>query len=282
MQCCPPFAAGPPEWACGYGQDQYGYYADFGIATGSAYWEFTMQRMRWITAGTFLMGSPDNEAERVGTEGPQHEVTLSNGFWLAETTCTQRLWRAVVETDPSRFKGDERPVENVSHDDVQKFLSRLADRVPGLQPKLPTEAQWEYACRAGTATPFSFGGTINTGQSNFDGNYPHAGGPKGVYRRETVDVKSFPPNRWGLYQMHGNVWEWCSDWYGLYVGDSQVDPTGPPTGSRRVVRGGNWSYGARGVRSACRYGHRPGSRGSDLGFRVLSSASSSQPATSSQ
>ena len=138
---------------------------------------------------------------------------------------------------------------------------------------LPPESQWEYACRAGTKTPFSFGETISPDQVNFDGNHPYGDSPKGEYREETVEVKSLSANRWGLYEMHGNVWEWCSDWYAEYSPEPQIDPTGPATGSYRVMRGGGWDYGARGVRSAFRYWFAPGDRSSDLGFRLLSSAS---------
>jgi formylglycine-generating enzyme required for sulfatase activity len=127
----------------------------------------------------------------------------------------------------------------VSWEAVQTFLDRLNALVPGLDAGLPSEAQWEYACRAGTTAPFSFGRNI-TPEQNYDGNYPYAGAEKGLYRERTVAVGSLPPNPWGLYEMHGNVWEWCADWYGPYPDGSQIDPAGPPDGSRRVLRGGSW------------------------------------------
>ena len=262
----------PPEWASGFGQDEFGYFAEFAVVTGPQYWNFVTQRMRWIPAGRFLMGSPTDEVKREANEGPQHEVTLSRGFWLADTACTQSLWQAVTGDNPSAFQGEDRPVEQVSFDNVTLFLSKLNELVPGLVACLPTEAQWEYACRAGTTTPFSFSDTITTAQVNYDGNHPYGDSPKGKHRKKTVDVKTLPPNAWGLYEMHGNVWEWCRDCYGLYSPETQFDPSGADTGSGRVLRGGCWSSFARVVRSACRRGLDPGNRLYDLGFRLLSSA----------
>ncbi|MEF8732406.1 MAG: formylglycine-generating enzyme family protein [Candidatus Accumulibacter meliphilus] len=220
-----------------------------------------------MAPGHFLMGSPPDEPEREDDE-VQHEVTLSRGFWLADTACTQALWQAVTGANPSEFQDDVRnPVENVSWDDVQTFLSELNRRVPGLQARLPSEAEWEYACRAGTTTPFSFGDNITPEQVNYDGNYPYAGGEKGLYRQKTVPVGSLPANPWGLYEMHGNVWEWCADWYGDYPNTPQVDPTGPQTGDSRVLRGGSWNFNGRHARCALRYGYVPGYRYLLFGFR---------------
>ena len=262
----------PPDWASGHGQDGYGYFAEFSVFTGAKYWEFVTQRMRWIPAGKFQMGAAAGEPTFVDPE-TQHDVKLSHGFWLADTACTQELWEAVASDNPSAFKAADRPVENVSYDDVVHFCERLSDLIPGLAPQLPTEAQWEYACRAATKTPFSFGETISTDQVNFDGNHPYANSPKGEYREETVGVKALPANSWGLYEMHGNVWEWCRDWYETYSPELQVDPAGPEQGSARVLRGGGWIDYARNVRSACRYWLDPGNRDSGLGFRLLSSSS---------
>jgi len=274
-----PFVHGrPPTWASGYGQDRCGYFADFSIATGPYYWQFVTQRMRWIPAGSFMMGSPENEVDRNKDE-VRHGVTLTHGFWLADTACTQAVWKAVTGENPSHFRNDEDssvelPVESVSFDDVQTFLIQLNERI-GKQAtfSLPTEAQWEYSCRAGTDTPFSFGKTVSTDQANFDGRHPYAGAAKGEYRQATVDVKSFPCNSWGLYQMHGNVWEWCADGYAKYTRLDVTDPQGADSGSARVLRGGSWFIFARGVRSACRFRYAPGLRSLDLGFRLLSSAS---------
>ncbi|MCY2978158.1 MAG: formylglycine-generating enzyme family protein [Planctomycetota bacterium] len=270
----------PPTWASGYGQDRYGYFAEFSISTGPHYWQFINQRLRWIPEGSFTMGSPQEEEEegRGNNEIP-HEVSFARGFWLADTACTQEVWKAVTGANPSHFKNEEDsiqelPVETVSFDDVQAFLTQLNERI-GKEAtfSLPTEAQWEYACRAGTNTPFSFGESISVDQANFFGGDPYAGSAKGEYRQRTVAVKSLPCNSWGLYQMHGNVWEWCSDWYAEYSQDNFADPQGPDSGSDRVIRGGSWTDTARHVRSACRFGYSPLYRHNALGFRLLSSAS---------
>jgi formylglycine-generating enzyme len=137
-----------------------------------------------------------------------------------------------------------------------------------LDAHLPTEAQWEYACRAGTTTPFSFGENITPEQVNYEGNYPYARGETGLYRKKTVPVKSLPPNPWGLYEMHGNVWEWCSDWYGDYPAESVVDPDGPPSGTDRVLRGGSWINSGGLTRSADRVRPESGNRNSRIGFRL--------------
>jgi len=191
-----------PSWADAYGLD----------ADGRLYTEVRMQgvtqRLLWIAPGAFQMGSPQDEPERLGSE-TLHTVLLTRGGWLADTACTQALWRAVMGTNPSRFQGEDRPVENVSWNDVQDFLQRLNAMIPGGGFRLPTEAEWEYACRAGTTTPFWFGAQITPEQVNYHGDYPYAGGERGLYRGETVAVYALPCNAWGLYQMHGNVLEWC-------------------------------------------------------------------------
>ena len=199
----------PPPFASAWGDDRFGLWASFEIRASQ---ETATQRLRWIEPGSFLMGSPEDEPEREEREGPVHQVTLSRGFWLADTACTQALWQAVMGTNPSSFTGDpERPVEQVSWEDVQEFLGKLEALLPGYAAALPTEVEWEYACRAGSRTPFSFGEQISPKEVNYDGNYPYAGGEKGEYRETTVAVRSLPPNAWGLYEMHGNVDEWCAD-----------------------------------------------------------------------
>jgi formylglycine-generating enzyme required for sulfatase activity len=226
------------------------------------------QRFRWIAPGAFLMGSPEDEPERYSNE-TQHRVTLTQGYWLADSTCTQALWRAVMGSNPSRFQDDEQnPVEQVSWNDVQQFIDKLNGLIPNLNARLPTEAQWEYACRAGTTTPFSFGKNITPEQVNYDGNYPYAGGKAGLYREKTVPVKSLPPNPWGLYEMHGNVWEWCNDWFGDYPSAPVIDPVGLSTGVYRVLRGGSWSLNGRRVRSAYRDRDEPVNCYYDIGFRL--------------
>jgi sulfatase modifying factor 1 len=227
------------------------------------------QGFRWIPPGCFVMGSPVDEAER-GSAEVLHEVQLSRGFWLADTACTQALWMAVWPVNPSHFADDARnPVENVAWHDAQRFIGELNRRLPGLQARLPTEAEWEYACRAGTTTPFSFGTTVSTDEVNYHGGFPYPGGEPGPYRQRTLPVGSLPPNAWGLYEMHGNVWEWCEDWYADYPTEPQIDPRGPTFGKMRVLRGGTWSDPARYARSATRSRIEPAYRPRSTGFRIV-------------
>jgi sulfatase modifying factor 1 len=252
----------PPPWASEWAED-----AEWGLAA-TLILNGVKQTFRWIFPGTFKMGSPPKEPERLVDE-TLHEVTLNRGYWLADTACTQALWWAVMRDNPSHFEGDPHlPVENVSWDDVQVFLKQLNEAVKGLEAGLPSEAQWEYACRASTQTPFSFGRQITPEQVNYDGNHPYGRGEKGEFRMRTVPVKSLPPNGWGLYEMHGNVWEWCADWYGEYGSEEQTDPVGPPEGVRRVLRGGSWHRGGRDCRSADRDGGEPVARFIITGFRL--------------
>ncbi|MDD5323004.1 MAG: formylglycine-generating enzyme family protein [Methylococcales bacterium] len=256
-----------PAWASKFGRDRLGIFAEMVLSTaqGSA-----KQFLRWIEPGTFRMGSPDDEPERGGNEGPQHEVTLSRGFWLADTACTQAMWQAVMGNNPSHFQDDpQQPVEQVSWHAVGEFLQRLQALLPGCQVDLPSEAEWEYACRAGTTTPFSFGPQITPQQVNYAGSNPYAGGEQGEYRQKTVAVKSLPANPWGLYEMHGNVYEWCKDGQRTYDRQAQVDPLEPLTSEQepRSVRGGSWIILARWARSAYRYAYLPGYAYDYLGFR---------------
>ena len=258
----------PPPWADDWGWDDFGAWVEFSVE-GTDGLRVT-QRMRWIEPGSFLMGSPAGETERWSAEGPQHEVTIDQGYWLFETACTQALWQAVTGDNPRHFKGPDRPVEQVSWDDAQRFIAALNQRLPGLHLGLPSEAQWEYACRAGTDTPFSFGVNITPEQVNYHGEYPYAGGEKGLYRGETVPVASLPANALGLYEMHGNVREWVYDtWHGNYEG-APADGSAwefDETGADRVIRGGSWNLGARPCRSAFRRRNDPGTRYDSLGFR---------------
>ena len=258
----------PPPFASAWGDDAFGLWAEFRLEAPGG--ESVVQNFRWIEPGAFWMGSPDDEPERDGDEGPRHPVTISRGFWLADTACTQALWQAVMGDNPSGFKDDpQQPVETVSWHNVQEFLRRLQSLLPGCQADLPSEAEWEYACRAGTTTAFSFGPQITPLQVNYHGNYSYTGGEQGEFRQKTVAVKSLPANTWGLYEMHGNVLEWCKDDQRTYDQRAQTDPFGPLTGDEepRSVRGGSWSSGAGRARSANRIAFLPGDAYDSLGFR---------------
>jgi formylglycine-generating enzyme required for sulfatase activity len=248
--------------ACMGADLKFGLYLDVSIGT-------VTQRFRWIEPGEFVMGSPDAEQDRFDDEGPQHVVPLTEGYWLADTACSQALWQAVTGGNPSHFKDDpQNPVEQVSWDDVNDFLRRLEARWPGVKAALPTEAEWEYACRAGTKTAFSFGDAITPEQANYDGSFSYGDGPKGEYREKTVPVKTFAANPWGLYQMHGNVWEWCADGWRTYDGVPQTYPRGPEGDAPRALRGGSWLFVPRGLRSAYRNDSGRDGRSNDVGFRL--------------
>ena len=232
----------------------------------------------WCPPGTFTMGS--SRAERrvaVAAGGKfvhykdemQHKVTLTKGFWLGKYEVTQRQWQSVMGKNPSYFKsaGLDAPVEQVSWNDCQEFLKKL-NAPAGHEFRLPTEAEWEYACRAGTATAFHYGDDLDSSQANFYGNSPFGNGRKGEYRRTTVKAGSFRPNAWGLYDMHGNVYEWCQDLYGDYPSGAVTDPAGAAKGSVRGFRGGSWSDIARFCRSAYRFRYVPSFSYDYLGFRV--------------
>ncbi len=247
-----------PDYVSDFGTDQFGAWFEFELSADDGV--VATQRMRWVPAGEFLMGSPDTEAERYDDEGPQHQVTLSKGFWIADTPCTQALWQAVLGQNPSSHKGQELPVECVSWNDVRQFCEQLNERIPGLGMRLPTEAQWEYACRAVTTTRYWWG-------DDFDGSSANVGRQVG----KTTVVKAFAANPFGLFDVHGNVWEWCADFWQEYRSEHETDPEGPEKGSGRVIRGGSWLDSAGHARSAYRGRYDPASRGHDLGFRCLSS-----------
>ena len=259
----------PPSWVDNWGRDEYGDWVEFSIQKNTK-GESVIQKMRWIVPGKFMMGSPEMESERLDKEGPQHEVTIQKGYWLFDTACTQALWYAVLGKNPSCVKNEWNPVENVSWLDVQCFIRTLNQMLPGLELSLPSEAQWEYACRAGRLTPFSFGFNITPDQVNYDGNYPYKGDIKGQYRKQTVPVKSLPPNAWGLYEMHGNVCEWVLDvWHDTYE-DAPKDGSAWDTGSTtsyRVLRGGSWHDCAKDCRSAYRVSNQEGCHKNANGFR---------------
>ena len=234
-----------------------------------------------IPAGSFLMGSPEDEPERSEDEGPQHEVTLGS-FFMAQTPITQAQWRVVagwqkvgrdLKPDPSKFKGANRPVEQVSWFDALEFCRRLSKRT-GQRYGLPSEAQWEYACRAGSTTPFHCGATLTPELANYNGNHVYGNGPKGTYREQTIDVASFPANAWGLHDMHGNVLGWCEDhWhdsYNLAPGDDQPW-LAPVAGAdeQKLLRGGSWIGDPGDCRSAYRSHDEAVSVADDVGFRVI-------------
>jgi formylglycine-generating enzyme required for sulfatase activity len=248
--------------------------------------------MMLIPGGTFIMGSPKEEEDSRDSERPQHEVTIEP-FWLGQYQVTQAQWKFVAKLpqvnkelnpDPSRFKGDgstsltnNRPVEQVSWYDAVEFCDRLS-RHTKRQYRLPSEAEWEYACRAGTKTPFHFGETITTDLANYNGNYTYGQEPKGVYREETTEVGSFGvANNFGLYDMHGNVYEWClDDWHDNYTDApadgsawfSSDDKLSDKTG-RAVLRGGSWIYNPQYCRSAYRLFNNRDNHDYNIGFRVV-------------
>ncbi len=283
-------AGEPPSWADDWGWDEYGAWVTFSHAGKDG--ARVVQRMRWIAPGSFLMGSPSDEPGRYPDDGPQHQVTLGEGYWLFDTPCTQALWTAVIGQNPSRFQTLERPVEQVSWEDAQGFIARLNTLLPGLDISLPSEAQWEYACRAGTETALYTGPIEILGDANapaldaiawYGGNsgvdfelangYDSSSWPEQQYpnpRSGTHPVGTKQANPWGLYDMLGNVWEWVQDpWHDDYTGapqDGSVWPSSSP-GAARVVRGGSWNGLARFCRCASRYQGAPDLRDGNLGLR---------------
>jgi len=252
--------------------------------------DFGIEMMQ-IPAGTFLMGSPEDELDRLESESPQYEVNVAT-FFMEKYPVTQAQWRAVaelpqvergMEADPSRFKGDMRPVEQVSWYDAVAFCARLSQHT-GREYRLPTEAEWEYACRAGTTTPFHFGETITTDLANYRGtdderqnwSGSYGKGLMGEYRAETTPVNDFGvANGFGLCDMHGNVFEWCEDhWHSNYEG-APVDGSAwlsDDDTANRVIRGGSWGYVPWYCRSAYRDYDAPGNTNNNIGFRVVCSA----------
>ena len=265
----------------------------------------TLLKMVEIPGGTFMMGSPEDEAEHENSEGPQHKVMLEE-FFMGMYPVTQAQWQEVadlpqvdreLDPNPSSFKGENRPVEQVSWHDAVEFCTRLSAKTER-EYRLPTEGEWEYACRAspvfvagvsragdavgeGTITPFHYGETITTDLANYDGTDEQYGsygrGPKGVCRGETTPVGSFPANAWGLYDLHGNVWEWCADhWHESYAdkpdglkANGNAPWLSDDEEAARSLRGGSWSYNPGNCRSAIRYYYHPDERALNYGFRVV-------------
>jgi formylglycine-generating enzyme required for sulfatase activity len=245
----------------------------------------------FIRGGTFTMGSPASEPER-GTDETQHRVTVGD-LYIAKSPVTQREWTAFMGNNPSEFKGDNLPVENVTWFDTVRFCNARSTR-EGLTPaytisgetvawnrsangyRLPTEAEWEYACRAGTTTPFNIGNNITDKEANCYNNYGYnnnsSGRVTGGYIGRTTLVNGYQANGWGLFDMHGNVADWCWDWYGEYSTVAQTNPTGPATGTLRVNRGGGWNDFPKHIRSAYRAATPPGNGSFNLGFRLARNA----------
>ena len=254
-----------------------------------------------INGGTFYIGSQNDDSILTRSE-IRHQVTVSS-FYMNKYQVTQIEYEKIMGINPSNFIGANLPVEQVSWYDAIEYCNKLS-QIEGLSPvytidknlidpnnmnnkdtlkwvvtwdrnangyRLPTEAEWEYACRAGTNTPFNTGNNITTDQANYNGNYPYGKNSKGIFRGKTTEVGSFRPNRLGLYDMHGNVWEWCWDWEGPYSTLPQIDPSGAVSSSGRIYRGGSWVNRADYIRSANRGASKPTTRSDNVGFRVVRS-----------
>lgn len=287
-----------PTWAAAAGRDRHGLWAAFEVAG-------VRQRVRWIPPGRFLMGSPEGEAGRFDDEGPQHWVTITRGYWLGDAPVTQALWTAVMGENPSRFRSDDRPVEQVSWADSQGFLARLKRVLDGFAARLPTEAEWERACRAGTTTATWvsdltlrgendapeldaiawYGGNSGVGFDLANG-YDASDWPEKQHpgdRSGTHPVGQKSPNPYGLHDMLGNVYEWCQDaaeGFGAparYTSEPVEDPVAEERGSARVYRGGAWRSNARYVRAALRFADEPGYRSALLGFRLAGGQAAPSP-----
>lgn len=223
-----------------------------------------MLEMVLIPAGEFLMGAPESDKDSSGGADPRHRVRITKPFYLGKYEVTQEQWQAVMASNPSSFVGPKNPVDQVSWEDCRQFLDSLNAKFGAGRGKfqLPSEAQWEYACRAGNSTRYCFGDD-ESGLSEYAWYGERSGG-------HTHPVGEKKANAWGLHDMHGNVWEWCADWYdrAYYANAAEEDPTGPPKGTRRVRRGGCWYGPARYCRSAHRYYQDPGHRDDLLGLRV--------------
>jgi formylglycine-generating enzyme required for sulfatase activity len=213
--------------------------------------------LRWIPAGTFSMGSDTGRDD----EKPVRKVTITRGFWISQTEVTQAQWKAVMGAEnPSQWKDDTKPVENVTWDQARQFCAKLS-QLTGREFRLPREAEWEYACRAKSTTAYFHGDTETA--------LRRAGWFTANSDEQTHPVSKLASNGWGLYDAHGNVWEWCEDWYGDYPSGSRTDPTGPATGTARVIRGGSWFNSESFCRSASRFQADPAGRRAYIGFRVV-------------
>ncbi|NUM56541.1 MAG: formylglycine-generating enzyme family protein [Candidatus Hydrogenedentes bacterium] len=240
----------------------------------------------WVPAGTFMMGSPASEQDRQPNE-VQHEVTITKGFWIGKYEVTQAQWEAAMGNNPAKFVNAASPVEQVSHDDCQRFVETLNQRGEGTF-RLPTEAEWEYACRAGTKSAYSFGDDKSVFDQyararhevvkkpepeTKDAKQPQVAAEEAEEEedkeRGTLPVGSLKQNPWGLHDMHGNVAEWCSDWFGEYPAGPATDPEGAESGHLRITRGGHWDYSPAFIRSAYRNYNLPDRSYGNLGLRLV-------------
>jgi formylglycine-generating enzyme required for sulfatase activity len=225
--------------------------------------------LMYIPAGQFEMGSPMDEIKRDSDEA-QHRIKLTKPFYIGKFEVTQLQYRIIMSENPSKFGGDKLPVDNVNWYEACRFLKKLSDKT-SLKFRLPTEAEWEYACRAGTKTAFNTGTTIDSDFANYDATEPYADGIIGKELKRTAEVGSYQPNAFGLYDMHGNVWEWCSDIYDAdyYKVTPLMDPKGPAEGKPKVIRGGAWNEKAYKCRSADRNHRWPKDNQPIIGFRIV-------------
>lgn len=227
----------------------------------------------YVPSGIYGIGSPPSEPGREAQE-VAHEVTLTRGYWIGRFEVSQEQWSRVMGSDsrPSIREQADAPVENISWFESLELARRLTERVPGERFRLPTEAEWEIACRAGTTTPFAAGEGLTSEQANYDGRYPLPGQPAGEFRDQTTAVGSFASNAWGLHDFHGNVWEWTQDDHCPYNLAATRDPLGICASGLKVIRGGSWLFNADSARCAVRYTHAPRDRGPSLGLRLVREA----------
>ena len=228
-----------------------------------------------IPKGSFQMGEGQHKED--SNLKSTHGVTISNDFWLGRTEVTQSQWQQIMGSEemhpekPSPFRGlnPNYPVVSVSYLDIERFLKRLNELSGQYHFRLPTEAEWEYACRAGTTTPFAFGSRLDDSMANFNAEIPSEYSSIGKFLEHPTPVASFAPNPWGLYDMHGNVWEWVSDWHASYSMKELTDPKGPNSGKEKIIRGGSWYFGAENAKSSYRKTHAPDLWGFSIGFRIV-------------